>query len=174
MVDPKALADALPASGEPTFADRMRIRAGIGGVAALVRLEELCARRAYPHWRAAFPGDDDPMVLLEMALAGPDEHLGRALNALHTKLDDVMTPDTFRACYAGRACLTTARHALAGEITDPSAGNGELGIDPLDWTPCFLAGLAEAGGATWEPDTDVAARRAYWRWYLVEAVPSVG
>ncbi|HEX5115491.1 MAG TPA: Imm5 family immunity protein [Pseudonocardiaceae bacterium] len=155
-------------NGEPGYADRMRIRAEVAanGVDALLRLEELCARRACRAWQARFPHDDEPMALLTQALRDRDPALTRALNALHTKLDDAMEPDAFTAVYAGFACLTTARHAVAGEIHDRRAATGEIEVPPTEWTPCYLASLAEAGGATWEPDTDTAARRAYWRWYL--------
>jgi hypothetical protein len=172
------IADGLPDSGEPSYADRTRVRAGVAadGVAPLLRLEQLCARRAYPAWQALFPDDDEPMRLLERALAGPaDADLPRALNALNTKLDDVLGdgPDAFTATYAGFACLTGARHAVDGEIHDQPSERGEIEVSPLEWAPCFLASLVAAGGATWEDDTDTEARRAYWRWYLLEAVPSV-
>ncbi|HEY1572578.1 MAG TPA: Imm5 family immunity protein [Pseudonocardiaceae bacterium] len=157
----------MTANGEPAYAERMRIRADVRkhGVDALLRLEELCARRAYPVWQARFPDDDEPMALLNRALRDRDPALTRALNALHTKLDDALGPSAFTAVYAGFACLTTARHAVAGEIHDQPDAAGEIEVPPAEWTPCYLASLAEAGGATWEPDTDVAARRAYWQWY---------
>ena len=173
------LADDLPATGEPAYPDRMRVRAEVAasGVEALLRLEELCARRGYPAWQAMFPDDDEPMALLERALRDPgDADLTRALNSLNTKLDNVLGigPEAFTATYAGFACMTTARHAVAGEIHDPPSERGEIEVPPAEWSPCFLASLVAAGGATWEDDMDTAARRAYWRWYLVEAVPSVG
>jgi hypothetical protein len=174
------LADNLPANGEPSYPDRMRIRgqvAASGGVEYLLRLEELCARRGYPAWQAMFPDDDEPMELLARARRKPDDpDLPSALNSLNTKLDDVLGtgPEAFTAVYAGFACLTAARHAVAGEVHDQPSARGEIEVPPLEWSPCFLASLVAAGGATWEDDTDTEARRSYWRWYLLEAVPSVG
>jgi hypothetical protein len=172
------IADNLPDNGEPTYADRTRVRADVaaGDQAALLRLEELCARRAYPAWQAMFPDDDEPMRLLERALRSPaDADLPRALNALNTKLDDVLGegPEAFTATYAGFACMTGARHAVEGEIHDQPSDQGEIEVSPLEWAPDFLASLVAAGGATWEEGTDTEARKAYWRWYLLEAVPSV-
>lgn len=181
MVDQNALrqlADNLPDNGEPTYPDRMRVRAQVladGGVDALLRLEELCARRGYSAWQAMFPDDNEPMELMEQALRTRDPNLARALNALNTKLDDVLGTgeEAFTATYAGFACMTTGRHAIAGEIHDQPSDKGEIDVSPLEWSPCFLASLVAAGGATWEDGTDRNARIAYWRWYLLEAVGSV-
>lgn len=173
------LADTIPDNGEPTYPDRMRVRADVmadGGVDALLRLEHLCARRGYRAWQAMFPDDDEPMDLLERAMRTRDRGLVRELNALNTKLDDVLGigPEAFLATYAGFACMTAGRHAAAGEIHDQPSDKGEIEVSPLEWSPCYLASLVEAGGATWEDGTDTEARRAYWRWYLLEAVPSIG
>lgn len=175
----RRLADNLPTTGEPSYSDRMRVRAEVAaeGMKSLLRLEELCARRGYPAWHAMFPDDDEPITLLERALRDPsDPDLPRALNFLNTKLDDVLGigPEAFTATYAGFACMTAAQHAVAGEIADPPSERGEIEVPPLEWSPCFLASLVAAGGATWEDGTDTEARRAYWRWYLLEAVPSAG
>jgi len=175
----RQLADNLPANGELSYVDRMRVRVEVASdsVTSLLRLEELCARRGYLAWQARFPDDDEPMALLQRALHSPsDPDLTRALNSLNTKLDNVLGigPEAFTATYAGFACMTAARHAVAGEIHDPVSERGEIEVPPQEWSPCFLASLVVAGGATWEDDVDTEARRAYWRWYLVEAVPSVG
>lgn len=181
MVDQQTLrriADDLPDHGEPTYADRMKIRAEVmatGGVETLLRLEELCARRGYQAWQALYPDDDDPMELMTQALRDRDPNLARVLNALNTKLDDVLGtgPEAFTAVYAGFACMTTARHAIAGEIQDQPSEKGEIEVPPLEWSPCYLTSLVAAGGATWEPETDNEARKTYWQWYLREAVPSL-
>ncbi len=173
----RQLADNLPADGEPSYPDRVRVRgevAASGGVASLLRLEELCARRGYHAWRAAFPDDDEPLELLARARRSPDDpDLPMALNSLNTKLDDALGPETFTAVYAGFACMTAARHAVAGEVRDQPSERGEIEVSPLEWSPCFLTSLVAAGGATWEDHTDTEARGSYWRWYLLEAVPSV-
>jgi immunity protein Imm5 of predicted polymorphic toxin system len=180
MLDSDALhrlADNLPATAEPSYHDRVRVRAAVAedGVARLLRLEELCARRGYRAWQAMFPDDNKPMELLERALRTPaDPDLPRSLNFLQTKLDDVLGigPEAFTATYAGFACMTAARHAVAGEARDQASERGEIEIPPDEWSPCFLASLVEAGGATWEDDTNTEARRTYWRWYLLDAIPS--
>jgi Immunity protein Imm5 len=182
MLDANALrqlADALPDNGEPTYADRTRVRAEVAAEnpAALLRLEEICAERAYPAWQALFPDDDEPMALLRRAHQNPgDPALPSELNRLNTKLDDVLGtgPEAFTAVYAGFACMTGARHVVDGDVRDQASERGEIEVSPLEWAPCFLASLVAAGGAVWEPDTDTDRRREYWRWYLMEAVPSVG
>jgi hypothetical protein len=175
----RRLADNLPDNGEPSYPDRTRLRRdvmGARGVEALLRLEERCARHGYRAWQAMFPDDDEPMSLLERARQNPDDSdLPRALNALNTKLDDVLGigPEAFTAAYAGFGCLAAARHAVAGDVHDRESEVGEIEVPPLEWSPCFLTSLVEAGGATWEPDTDTEARRSYWRWYLLDAVPLI-
>jgi hypothetical protein len=175
----RRLADNLPANGEPSCADRVRVRGDVaaGSVDSLLRLEEVCARRGYPAWQTMFPDDDEPMELLARAVRSPgDPDLTRALDSLNTKLDNVLGigPEAFTATYAGFARITAGRHAVAGEIHDPLSERDEIEVPPQEWSPCFLASLVAAGGATWEDDVDTEARRAYWRWYLVQAVPSVG
>ncbi|UNI17065.1 hypothetical protein JDV02_003444 [Purpureocillium takamizusanense] len=169
------LARDIPHNGDLNYVTRMRIRHEVAeqDLEALLRLERICADRAYAAWRSKFAHDDEPMQLLSEALRDPhNSSLPVALDSLYTKLDDALEPENFLAVYAGFACLNTAYHAIAREMYDQDSENGEIDIDPQHWSPCFLASLVAAGGAPWEPNTDPVARREFWQWYLLNAVPS--
>lgn len=176
MTDPadlQRLADSLPGNGELAYADRAGIRRELEPE-QLLRLEELCARRVAGIWTARFPGDTRPIDVLEAALAARSG-LDRELGELRAHLDNAFEhgEEAFPAIYAGNACWAAATDAV-GDVGDEPEGDGELEIDPAEWSPCFYASIAEAGGATWEEGVgDSAKRREFWRWYLLEALPSV-
>ena len=170
------LADALPENGELPYSDRFELRRALAAESpeALLRLEASCARRAIPIWTAAFPDDTLPIDVMNAALSEPDnEDLESELGELKTYLDNVFDygDDYFTANYAGSACWAVARDAL-GDVTEEPDGDGELQIPPDEWSPCFFASIAEAGGAVWEDVADDAKRREFWRWYLLEALPA--
>ncbi|UQS24842.1 immunity protein Imm5 [Amycolatopsis thermalba] len=163
------LADALPADGELPYADRRALHAGLGE--ALPRLELLCAERVQPIWDAAFPGDDRPRRLLGAARSGPaDGSLKQAVRDVHTHLDNLSLRGG-TAVSAGLAAWAVARNLVFGRPGEPGDVDGEIDLDPDDWSPCFYAASAAAGGPVWLDGSDPVARREFWRWYLLEAVP---
>ncbi|MFD4669892.1 Imm5 family immunity protein [Lentzea sp. NPDC058450] len=169
----RRLASALPDDGELPYPPRREIRLALAelGHGHVVRLGEQCARRVAPLWTAAFPDDAEPVEVLDDALAGRD--VQNRLGALRTKLDAVYAPEPpFGPAFAaGMACWAVANEAAAGEVTEIEAED-EREFDPDYWPPCFFAAAAEAGGATWEESGDAVRRAAFWRWYLLEAVPA--
>lgn len=173
----RGLADALPDNGDLPYPARREIRLALAelGHGHVVRLGELCARRVAPLWTEAFPDDAQPIEVMDDALAGRHEGIEERLGALRTKLDDVYAPEPpFGAAFAaGMACWAVANEAAAGEgeVFEIEAED-EREFDPDYWPPCFFAAAAEAGGATWEESSDDARRVAFWRWYLLEAVPA--
>lgn len=175
MIDPavlEGLADSLPENGEPSYVDRVALRRELDAE-SLLRLEESCARRVVPVWEAMFAGDALPVEVMAEALrtrSGMDGELGR----LRVHLDNAFErgEEAFPAIYAGNACWAVARDAV-GDVTEVPEGDGELEVDPTEWSPCFYASIAEAGGAIWEEGVgDDDRRRAFWRWYLLEAIPA--
>ncbi|WP_236796194.1 Imm5 family immunity protein [Amycolatopsis sp. GM8] len=175
MIDPAVLdrlAESLPENGEPSYADRIAVRRELDAE-SLLRLEESCARRVFPVWEAMFTGDEQPVRVMEAALAARSG-LARELGELRVHLDSAFDrgDEAFAAIYAGNACWAVARDAV-GDVTEVPEGDGELEVDPAEWSPCFYASIAEAGGAVWEEGVgDNEKRRAFWRWYLLEAVPA--
>jgi len=168
----RELAASLPPGGEPPYPVRREIRLALADLGHLpvLRLGELCARRVTPLWTVAHPDDDLPIAVMEQALAGEN---GGLLGKLRTHLDDVYAPaPPFHAAFAaGMACWAAANEAVTGETYEVEAGE-EREFDPDYWPPCFFASVAAAGGATWEDGSDNAARTAFWRWYLIAAVPA--
>lgn len=165
------LAGTLPPDGGLPYADRRAIHAELGDD-ALSRLELLCAQRVRPVWDAAFPGDDEPMRLLAAAQAGPAAAgLKQAVRDAHTHLDNLSLRGG-TAVSAGLAYWAVARNLVFGRPEEPGDVDGEMDLDPDDWSPCFYAANAAANGPTWLDGSDPAARREFWRWYLLEAVPT--
>jgi hypothetical protein len=112
---------------------------------------------------------------MDQALSTPtDSRLLTTLNDLKTQLENAfeLGENYFPAIYAGFACWATARNAAGHRPHEPDAPAGELDLEPDQWSPCFLASLAETGGATWEPNTDPDKRRTFWQWYLLDAIPA--
>jgi len=168
------LAANLPEDGQLPYPVRREIRLALAesGQDRVRRLGELCARRVVPLWTAAFPDDDLPIAVMEQALAGGDD-VEAALGRVRTHLDDVYDPEPpYRAAFAaGMACWAVANESFTGETYEPEADE-EREFDPDFWPPCFFASAAAANGATWEEGSDNAARADFWRWYLLEAVPT--
>jgi hypothetical protein len=175
LLDPadlQRLAESLPENGEPAYADRLELRRALDAE-SLLRLEESCARRVAGMWETMFPGDTRPVEVMDAALAARSG-LEREIGELRTRLDNAFErgDEAFPAIYAGNACWAVARDAV-GDVTAIPEGDGELEVDPTEWSPCFYASIAEAGGAVWEDGVgDNTRRRDFWRWYLLEAIPA--
>ena len=217
------LASSLPSNGELAYNDRLRIFRQLsqlpvnnGNIQTAQNtssnrnplLHLLCARRSIWAWSDVFPHDDEPISLLEMAVALANIHANlrgilaanattdesqdggsnykedwsvfqRQLASFHTKLDDLSGTVPFRAIYAGWACMRAAEDNIAYEIEGkegveyPESEQGEYEISPEEWSPCYFASLVESGGAVWEDGADSEARKKFWIWYLLEAIPEV-
>jgi hypothetical protein len=62
--------------------------------------------------------------------------------------------------------------SVLGRNDDPPPN--VLDGDPYAWTASFAASVAAAGGATWEVGIgSPERRRAYWLWWLTDAIPGV-
>ena len=66
------------------------------------------------------------------------------------------------------ACHRDPYYVIEEELED----DDELLPDSLDCS--YACACAVAGGMNWRPvaEVDVEARRAFWMWYLNEAIPS--
>ena len=67
------------------------------------------------------------------------------------------------------ACHRDPHYVIDEELED----DDELLPDSLDCS--YACACAVAGGMNWRPadEVDVEARRAFWMWYLNDAIPSV-
>ena len=59
------------------------------------------------------------------------------------------------------------------DVSDDTLDDDDLLPDSLESS--YTCASAAAGALNWQPveETDVAARRAFWLWYLDEAIPAV-
>ncbi|WP_086663742.1 Imm5 family immunity protein [Lentzea kentuckyensis] len=159
--------------GEPPYRDRVALRNALG-TEAVIRLGVLCAERVRPVWERAFPADTEPIDVLHAALQGADAAAVKArIGRLQTRIDNVglMGAEFAGAGGAAFAHWAAARDLLYGVPKEFEEDEGEIDVDSYDWSPCFIVSVVEAGGAVWEETGDPDKRRAFWRWYLREAVP---
>jgi len=134
-----------------------------------------------PIWERIWLDDDRPHRLLAAAdrvVAGhPPDPTARDESArLRASLDDILslggdlTP-LYAAYSAGRALVT----ALDDEDFDPAHLDPTLtdaSCDAYTVDAAFWAATATAAGSIWEPASSPTRRRAFWEWWLDEAVPT--
>lgn len=151
-----------------------------GPARVLTRLDELCVLRALPAWIAERPGDDRPQRALAIArelLEGKTDFatVELELDEFDVELDDLGLARTAeRAWAAGKAAVDTARTAEFGDYygSDMPAGTDDEDLDPYGLAVDFLIGDSEAPSFPRDGVPEhVEPRRAFWRWYLDEAVP---
>jgi hypothetical protein len=162
-----------------------------GSVAAhrrRARLAILTVRRVLPLWEACFPGDERSRRILEMAegvLRGEilpedaDENAARFwddLDALQPEFGPEKAPMALAVGYAAASALVAA-YGEAWDDLDVEEIDYES-VDSRDFTcndTAFYASIAYAGGPVWEilarVSPDAERRRAFWTWWLTEAVP---
>src|SRR5215211_288074 len=149
------------------------------GLRAVVRLDRLAAERVQRHWDTGTGGDGGFRRMLDLAdeaLAGIVEpgQAEREMDRFELVTDDLMGPERpLRAGLAGLAAARVVGRVLAGNYSEqPPGGTDDEDLDSDAWETAFLASLAESSVPN-EPDYDPEARRAFWRWYLSEAIPSI-
>jgi hypothetical protein len=149
------------------------------GLRAVVRLDRLAAERVQRHWDTGTGGDGGFRRMLDLAdeaLAGIVEpgQAEREMDRFELVTDDLMGPERpLRAGLAGLAAARVVGRVLAGDYSEQlPAGTDDEDLDSDAWETAFLASLAESSVPN-EPDYDPEARRAFWRWYLSEVIPSI-
>jgi Immunity protein Imm5 len=149
------------------------------GLRAVVRLDRLAAERVQRHWDTGTGGDGGFRRMLDLAdeaLAGIVEpgQAEREMDRFELVTDDLMGPERpLRAGLAGLAAARVVGRVLAGDYSEQlPAGTDDEDLDSDAWETAFLASLAESSVPN-EPDYDPEARRAFWHWYLSEAIPSI-
>ncbi len=175
--------------GHLPLGERRRLRATFGyegggpedrtpGRRRRFALNRDCVHRVMPAvWRAAHPTDDRPARMVELAEQLMDgrqsaDDVKAEEDRFAVDLMDMATHIGGRVNAAGEASvdlITTATVGDYGDDTPMEIDDHELDPDQLE--AGFLSSIAVASypGAS---DDDVEARRAYWRWYLDEAVPA--
>ncbi len=132
-------------------------------------------------WKAAWPADPMPERLVDLARqvlshAADTQSASREADAAQNRLDALAAPSPNAAAVAaGYAAQRALLCALFDEAFDPS----DVDIDALDEDAqpderdaSFLAAVACSGGPPWDPASRQGERRAFWLWWLGEAVPA--
>ena len=167
-----------------------------------IRLKVACVRHVLPVWYRGFPGDQRVEEMLALAQDLMDRRtmdIDQARMTAGTLLADVIDeaasddvelemdasttkPNSIKnvaSLVADAASLTvfSACHRDPDmdlwEEYDDMVDDDELLPDTLESS--YSCASAAAGALNWQPLelTDVPARRAFWTWYLDEAIPTV-
>jgi hypothetical protein len=178
-----AALDARP-DGHLPLPERRRVRAAWGfgdeGRRRRAALARRVAERVLPRFEAARPGDDRPRDLLALAdavLRGDvdrEDAIVRAVGAgndLYDLLDEGIDEPELNAAMAAVRVVGVAGWGEESELLDDPRDDEDG--DPEMWETAFYASMVEAPSLpSLGVDEHVAPRRAFWRWYLSDAVPA--
>ena len=145
-------------------------------------LKIACVRHVQHYWDRTFPSNPgvEEMLSLTQALIDRKADPKRAEKQAYEFFDDIMahtdvTPDLEPAIGVADAASGTAMTACYRnpdyDIADGTEDDDEL--LPASLEPSYSCASAAAGGMNWQPaeELDIEARRAFWTWYLDEAIP---
>lgn len=145
-------------------------------------LKIACVRHVQHLWYQAYPGDPrlEEMLTLTQALIDQAVDPRQAESRADTFVNwvDFYAESTGigeRANMVADAAHKTVISAICRnpdfDTADPDDDEEDLAPDTLE--PSYTCACAAAGGLNWQSDdeVDVEARRAFWLWYLDEAVP---
>mgnify|MGYP000996817480 CR=1 FL=1 len=149
------------------------------------KLKMACVRHVQHLWGRAFPGDGrvEEMLTLAQELIDQQADVPHAERRAKTFVMDVFDevddynaitqPAVFVADAASSMVVSACSHNPHYDTADDTADDDELLPDSLETS--YSCSGAAAGALNWQPieETDVSARRAFWTWYLDEAIPQV-
>ena len=148
------------------------------------RLNMACVRHVQFILERAFPGDDgiEEMLSLTQELIDQTVDTDDAESRSGSFLNDVEARGTGDPAVLSAAMVADAAshmvdsacyRDLYAEIDEELVDDDELLPDTLD--PSYSCSVAISGATNSMPieKTDVVARRAFWLWYLDEAIPAV-
>ena len=146
-------------------------------------LDMLCVRKVQYIWEQTFRGRSDINEMLSLAVSltenrvDADDADRSAYRFFQSLGNDATNPENDKAIFVANAaqhmvisaCHRDPYYVIDEELED----DDELLPDSLDCS--YACACAVAGGMNWRPaaEVDVEARRAFWMWYLNEAIPSV-
>ena len=147
-------------------------------------LKVLCVNKAKSIWTQMFPTDSsiDNMLQLTYALMGksvdPDTAENDASRFLQNAIakfgSNTTTDPALMVADAAAAMVVSACYRNPDyDTADNDIDDDELAPDSYETS--YMCASAAAGGMNWMPvdQANVEARRAFWMWYLDEAIPAV-
>ena len=145
-------------------------------------LKVACVRHVQHYWDRTFPSNPgvEEMLALTQALIDRKADPKRAEKQAYEFFDDVMAhtditritaPAVMVADAASRTVFSACCRNPDYDTAEDEDDDDELLPDVLE--PSYSCASAAAGGMNWKPveEVDVEARRAFWTWYLDEAIP---
>ena len=145
-------------------------------------LKIACVRHVQHYWDRTFPSNPgvEEMLALTQALIDRKADPKRAEERADEFFDDIIvrtdvTPDLESAIRVADAASKTVFSACCRnpdyDTAEDEDDDDELLPDALE--PSYSCASAAAGGMNWQPaeELDIEARRAFWTWYLDEAIP---
>ena len=145
-------------------------------------LKVACVRHVQHYWDRTFPSNPgvEEMLALTQALIDRKADPKRAEERADEFFDDIIvrtdvTPDLEPAIRVADAASKTVFSACCRnpdyDTAEDEDDDDELLPDALE--PSYSCASAAAGGMNWQPaeELDIEARRAFWTWYLDEAIP---
>ena len=145
-------------------------------------LKIACVRHVQHYWDRTFPSNPgvEEMLALTQALIDRKADPKQAEKQAEEFFDDIMahtnvTPDLEPAIRVADAASKTVFSACCRnpdyDTAEDEDDDDELLPDALE--PSYSCASAAAGGMNWQPaeELDIEARRAFWTWYLDEAIP---
>lgn len=163
---------------------------GGGGYQRRTHLDLLTVRHVLPLWQALWPNNHTPQDLLSQAdgLRGGTQAQRDAayqdIRECWTVFNDFNTeenPNDAKESMVLFAAIKTLCRATYDMSFDPALPPREIKpgqfmldgqIGPLSREAAFDASVAAANGLPWDPTSSPSQRRAYWEWWLREAVPA--
>ena len=150
-----------------------------------IELEMMCVRHVQGFWDRAFPGDGRVEEMLALAQELIDRQTDERqaerrarifVMNVFDEVDDynaITQPAVFVAQAASGAAFSACNRDPSYYLLIDADDDDELLPDALDSSYCSAS--APAGALNWQPieETDVSVRRAFWTWYLDEAIPQV-
>ena len=146
-------------------------------------LDMLCVRKVQYIWEQTFRGRPDINEMLSLAASltenqvNADDAERSAYRFFQSLGNDATNPENDKAIFVANAaqhmvisaCHRDPYYVIDEELED----DDELLPDSLDCS--YACACAVAGAMNWMPvdRANVEARRAFWMWYLDEAIPAV-
>ena len=151
-----------------------------------IELKMACVRRVQHYWEQYHSGDQRVQEMLDLTqhlIDGQETNTRKALKQAKKFRKDVWTDDSDwskegdRAMYAAYGAVFMVVSACSrdpyADVTGPETEDDDLPLDSVETS--YFCACAETGAANIirVHQTDVPARRAFWLWYLDEAIPAV-
>ncbi len=146
-----------------TAPHRQRIELAVAGV-----------RRVLPLWETKYPGNDIPTVALSTieAIVNSGVDASDTFDELWQAVVHLAGEQPFPEVAVGFAAVQALSVAMYDEFFDADDLDPERedSDDPESQDSAYYAAVAAADGVPAAPDSDIEARREFWKWWLSKAM----